>query len=75
MDVEPAEESILILPEALSIEQPEGRAWAKRIEAYGTIGKPARASGEQGTHARGIFGCRRIVHDHGEIGPAVDGEG
>jgi hypothetical protein len=39
MDVELAEERILILPEALSIEQSEGRAWAKRIEAYGTMAK------------------------------------
>lgn len=41
MDVELAEERILILPEALSIEQSEGRAWAKRIEAYGTMAKLA----------------------------------
>lgn len=39
MDVELAEERILILPETLSIEQSEGRAWAKRIEAYGTMAK------------------------------------
>jgi len=39
MDVELAEERILILPAALSIEQTEGRAWAKRIEAYGTMAK------------------------------------
>jgi len=41
MDVELAEERILILPETLSIEQSEGRAWAKRIEAYGTMAKLA----------------------------------
>ena len=39
MDVELAEERILILPETLSIEQAEGRAWGKRIEAYGTMAK------------------------------------
>src|SRR3569623_446041 len=38
-DVELAEERILILPEALSLEQSEGRAWAKRIEAYGAMAK------------------------------------
>ena len=39
MDVELAEDRILILPETLSVEQSEGRAWAKRIEAYGTMAK------------------------------------
>lgn len=39
MDVELADERLLILPDRFSMEQAEGRAWAKRIEAFGTMAK------------------------------------
>lgn len=39
MDVSLAEERILILPSPISQEQAEGRAWAKRIDAFGTVAK------------------------------------
>lgn len=42
MDVTLADERILILPDRYSMEQAEGRAWAKRIDAFGTV---ARLSG------------------------------
>lgn len=42
MDVTLADERILILPNRYSMEQAEGRAWAKRIDAFGTV---ARLSG------------------------------
>lgn len=42
MDVTLADERVLILPNRYSMEQAEGRAWAKRIDAFGTV---ARLSG------------------------------
>jgi hypothetical protein len=39
MDVTLAEERVFILPSAYSMEQAEGRAWAKRIDAFGTVAK------------------------------------
>lgn len=42
MDVTLADERVLILPTLYSMEQAEGRAWAKRVDAFGTV---ARLSG------------------------------
>lgn len=42
MDVTLADERIMIIPNRYSMEQAEGRAWAKRIDAFGTV---ARLSG------------------------------
>ena len=39
MNVELAEERILVLPEQLSEEQAETRAWVKRLDAFGTMAK------------------------------------
>lgn len=39
MDVELAEERVLILPEQLSEEQAETRAWVKRLDAFGPMAK------------------------------------
>ena len=39
MDVELADERILILADKFSMDHAEGRAWTKRIEAFGTMAK------------------------------------
>lgn len=39
MNVELAEERVLILPDPFSMEQAEQRAWAKRVDAFGTVAK------------------------------------
>lgn len=39
MDVTLADERVLVFPDKFSMEQAEGRAWAKRIEAFGTMAK------------------------------------
>ena len=39
MNVELAEERILLLPDVLGAEQAESRAWAKRTDAFGAFAK------------------------------------
>ena len=39
MDVELTEERVLILQDRFSMDHAEGRAWTKRIEAFGTVAK------------------------------------
>lgn len=39
MDVELAEERVLVLKDRFSMDHAEGRAWTKRIEAFGTMAK------------------------------------
>src|SRR6187455_3302187 len=39
MDVELAEERVLVLRDRFSMDHAEGRAWTKRTEAFGTIAK------------------------------------
>jgi hypothetical protein len=39
MNVELAEERILLLPDKLGAAQAEGRAWSKRIDAFGAFAK------------------------------------
>lgn len=40
MDVELAEERILVLADRFNLDHAEGRAWAKRTDAFGTVAKP-----------------------------------
>ncbi len=39
MDVELAEERILVLADRFNLDHAEGRAWAKRTDAFGTVAK------------------------------------
>jgi hypothetical protein len=39
MDVELAEERILVLVDRFNLDHAEGRAWAKRADAFGTVAK------------------------------------
>ena len=39
MDVELAEERILLLADRFNLDHAEGRAWAKRTDAFGTVAK------------------------------------
>ena len=39
MDVELAEERILVLADRFNLDHAEGRAWAKRTAAFGTVAK------------------------------------
>ena len=41
MDIVVAEERALVLQETLSLDQAEGRAWGKKMEAFGTMAKMA----------------------------------
>ena len=39
MDVEIAEERIVVLADRFNLDHAEGRAWAKRAEAFGTVAR------------------------------------
>ena len=45
MNVELAEERILLLPDKLGAAQAEGRAWSKRTDAFGAFADEDRAAG------------------------------
>ena len=63
MDVELAEERILVLADRFNLDHAEGRAWAKRTDAFGTVAKLGgllNRSGPRTTNASiASAGCSR----------------
>jgi hypothetical protein len=68
MDVELAEERILVLADRFNLDHAEGRAWAKRTDAFGTVAKPKFLL-DAGVEAVNLFvpgtQLARIVVQHG----------